>query len=549
MGDRFGWASRQPWLRWVLALAIGLGIVLRFGHLDRKVYWGDEVFSSFRVAGYTLADVTDRVFDNQPRTIAELQAQFQQPHPARTMIDTVRSLAQDDPQHPPLYYLLARWWEQGAGRLGLPNTVGLRRWLAALLSLVAIPAAGGLAARLFASPLAGWIAAAIVAVSPFQVLYAQEVREYGLWSGLLALGGWLLARALQQNRPRDWLGWAIGLTLLLYTHLFSVVVAGGYGLAALWWLWRSRAGRSAWIGLLVSSGAAGLAFLPWAIATLQNLATISRTNGFTAQPLSLGVLLQNWWLNLARPFIDWEPTGQILANPIAAQGAIALVALLVAVSGWHLISRASPLARSLLLGLMGSQAVMLVLLDLSQGGFRSAIVRYLGPCYLGLQVMVAGYLARSNSADPKRLSWVGIGALALVLVGSVGSSGAIAQSPTWWSKQGSYAIAEVAQAIQKQPAPWIAAQDAMPRVFSLSYQLPPETVVQFLRMGAVPTVPGDRDLILFRPNAALRQQMTAAGYSLDRLIQTGSIYPYLPPLDQQAQIWLDRVSRQSKLAP
>jgi uncharacterized membrane protein len=163
MGDRFGWASLQPWLRWVLALAIGLGIVLRFGHLDRKVYWGDEVFSSFRVAGYTLAEVTDRVFDNQPRTIADLQAQFQQPNSARSVIDTVRSLAQDDPQHPPLYYLLARWWEEIAGGLGLQNTVGLRRLLTALLSLLAIPAAGGLAAQLLGGSLAGWIAAAIAA--------------------------------------------------------------------------------------------------------------------------------------------------------------------------------------------------------------------------------------------------------------------------------------------------------------------------------------------------------------------------------------------------
>ncbi|TAD79422.1 MAG: hypothetical protein EA001_04000 [Oscillatoriales cyanobacterium] len=548
MGDRVGWSGRQPWLRWALALAIGLGVVLRFGHLDRQVYWGDEVFSSFRVAGYTLAEVTDRLYDNQPRTVVELQAQFQQPNPARSVIDTVRSLAQDDPQHPPLYYLLARWWEELAGGLGLPNTVGLRRLLTALLSLLAIPAAGALAAQLFGSSLAGWIAAAIAALSPFNLLYAQEVREYGLWSGLLALAGWLLARALQRNRPRDWALWAIGLTLLLYTHLFSVVVTGGYGLAALWWLWRSRAGRSAWLGLWISSGAAGLAFLPWAIATLQNLATISRTNGFTAQPVAFGVLLQNWWLNLARPFIDGEPTGQILANPIAAQGSIALVAVLVAVSGWNLITRESPLARSLLLGLMGSQGAMLVLLDLSQGGFRSAIIRYLGPCYLGLQVMVAGSLARSLRLNPGQSPrpWIGVGALLLVLLGSVGSSLTIAQSPTWWSKQGSYAIGAVAQAIAVQPAPWIAAQDAMPRVFSLSYQLPPETMVQFLRPGTMPTIPADRDLILFRPNDTLRQQLTQAGYRLDQLFQTGSIYPYLPPLDQQAQIWLDRVSRQPK---
>ncbi|HEY9689562.1 MAG TPA: glycosyltransferase family 39 protein [Coleofasciculaceae cyanobacterium] len=549
-------------LTWVLALLIGVGIVLRFSHLDAKVYWGDEVFTSFRIAGYTLEEVTTDLLDQRPRTVAELQSTYQEPNEARSLVDTVRSLAQDDPQHPPLYYLLDRGWEQLLG-----SSLAMRRGWAAICSLLLIPAAAGLAVELFRSRLAGWLAGAIVSLSPFHLLYAQEVREYGLWAGMIALAGWMLARALQRGSVLTWSAWAVSLTLMLYTHLFSVIVAAGYVGAASYYLWRSPAPAAPgdqslnpapgtdpkhWFCFLVSTGLAGVAFLPWIIATLQNLGTISRTNGFTAQAIALPTLLHNWWLNLARPFADWEPTGQVLANPIAANGAIGLIALLLAASLWDLARHRSLLARSLLWGLMGSQAITLVLLDLSQGGFRSAIVRYLVPCYLGLQLAVVGYLVRlhhqarsQNSPSQARTAW-GLGLALLIAAGS--SCVVIAPATTWWSKQGSYAIGELAATIQPFDAPWIVAHDAFPRMFSLSYQLNSRTIMQFIREDDPFNVPPSRDFLLFRGSAKVRDRLRAENWRVDRRYQTSTIYPYLPPLDRQAQLWLD-AAHQDQLIP
>jgi len=553
------------WLIWVLALLIGFGIVLRFSYLDAKVYWGDEVFTSFRIAGYTLEEVTTELLDQRPRTVAELQSTYQEPNEARSLFDTVRSLALDDPQHPPLYYLLDRGWEQLLG-----SSLAMRRGWAAICSLLLIPAAAGLAMELFRSRLAGWLAGAIVSLSPFHLLYAQEVREYGLWAGTIALAGWMLARALRRGTVLTWSAWALSLTLMLYTHLFSVIVAAGYVAAASYYLWRSPLPATAapeidhplqdttpaspkhWFYFLVSTGLAGVAFLPWIIATLQNLATISRTNGFTGQAIALPILLHNWWLNLARPFADWEPTGQVLANPIAANGAIGLIALLLAASLTDLARRQSLLARSLLWGLMGSQAITLVLLDVSQGGFRSAIIRYLVPCYLGLQLAVVGYLTRlhhqarsQQRPNLARIAW-GVG-LALMIAG-VSSCVVITPASTWWNKQGSYAIGELAAAIQPFDAPWIVAHDAFPRMFSLSYQLDSRAIMQFTREDAQVNVPPSHDFLLFRGSSTVLDRLRATNWRLDRRYQTSRIYPYLPPLDRQAQLWLDAI-HQDQLIP
>lgn len=557
--------DRNPadrWLVWVLALLIGVGVVLRFSYLDAKVYWGDEVFTSFRIAGYTLEEVTTELLDQRPRTVAELQSTYQEPNEARSILDTVRSLAQDDPQHPPLYYVLDRGWEQLLG-----SSLALRRGWAALCSLLLIPAAAGLAVALFGSRLAGWLAGAIVALSPFHLLYAQEVREYGLWAGMIALTGWMLVRALRRGTVLNWGAWTVSLTLMLYTHLFSVIVAAGYGAAALYYLWRlpatatgaprepiaPAAGPKHWFCFLVSTGLAGVAFLPWIIATLQNLATISRTNGFTAQAIAFPVLLHNWWLNLARSFADWEPTGQVLANPIAANGVIGLIAVLLALSLWDLARHRSLMARSLLWGMMGSQAIALVLLDLSQGGFRSAIVRYLAPCYLGLQLAVVGYLVRLHQqaraqGKPNQIRWVwGLGLAVLMAAGS--SCVAIAPATTWWSKQGSYAIGEMAAVIEDVDTPWILAHDAFPRMFSLSYQLDSRAIMQFVRVNDQFTVPSSHNLLIFRGDPSVRDRLLAENWRLDRRYQTGTIYPYLPPLDRQAQLWLDAAHQDRPIIP
>ena len=65
-------------------------------------------------------------------------------------------------------------------------------------------------------------AAFLYAISPYQVRYAQELRNYTLWTVLGLAGLYFLVMAMRENRARYWAGLAAAETLMLYAHFFSV---------------------------------------------------------------------------------------------------------------------------------------------------------------------------------------------------------------------------------------------------------------------------------------------------------------------------------------
>lgn len=166
--------------------------------------------------------------------------------------------------HPPLYYLLLHAWMGAAGR-----SVFAMRALSAMGGVLLVAAIGALAGRWFGRQAGLW-AMALMAVHPFAVYYAQEVRMYtllGLWAALHTLFWWTWLR-----RPRPRVALALLLTGLAgwYTHYVFpavpaahfLVTAGGVGRRRrlrrlLRWL-----GLQAWIGLL---------FLPWAPVAIEQL--------------------------------------------------------------------------------------------------------------------------------------------------------------------------------------------------------------------------------------------------------------------------------------
>ncbi len=102
------------WLKWLLVFLLALGVVFRFVNLNHKVYWHDETYISLRAAGYTRGEIDDELFQNRVINSSELQ-KFQRIKPGSTPLDTLRSLAVEDPQHPPLYFLMTRFWMQALG--------------------------------------------------------------------------------------------------------------------------------------------------------------------------------------------------------------------------------------------------------------------------------------------------------------------------------------------------------------------------------------------------------------------------------------------------
>ncbi len=158
---------------------VALGAVLRFGTLDARSYWLDEV-----------------------DTVGLLQEGF---------VGMLSRLA--EPGGGGLVYFFVAWpWAQVFGS----SEVALRS-LSALFGTATVPVAYW-ATRELASRRAGVIAAALAATAPLLVWQSQEVRPYAL---LVLLGGVSFALFLRARRAPDGgapAAWAVASVLLVATN-------------------------------------------------------------------------------------------------------------------------------------------------------------------------------------------------------------------------------------------------------------------------------------------------------------------------------------------
>jgi len=185
-------------IRRLLILSLLLfGIYVRFANLGQKVYTVDEVRGLLRASGITSQEFVETFYNGQPIASSELQ-KYQTANANRPLSDALSALA-NNPEHPPLYYLLMRF------SLQLLHTAVASRWLTVGFSLLLLPAVYWLCQLLFASaPISsaaiGWSTIALITVSPFHVLLAQEARQYSIWALLPILSSAFLLKALQINR-------------------------------------------------------------------------------------------------------------------------------------------------------------------------------------------------------------------------------------------------------------------------------------------------------------------------------------------------------------
>lgn len=194
---KVSWKLSPKWLRILIIAVLVIGIFFRFANLDRKFYWIDETYTSLRISGYTEAELLKQISYQQIISPSDLQ-KYQQLNSEKTLTDTLNSLTIEDPQHPQLYYILARFWAQGFG-----SSVTAMRSLPAVISLLVFPCIYWLAWELFDSSIVAWIAIALAAISPYNVLFAQEARQYSLWTVTTILSSATLLRAMRPTETQN----------------------------------------------------------------------------------------------------------------------------------------------------------------------------------------------------------------------------------------------------------------------------------------------------------------------------------------------------------
>ncbi len=155
---------------------------------------------------------------------------------------------------PPLYSLLLHFW-----MLGSQDEFWLR-YLSLVLSLIGILGSMALVRKLL-GPLAALMAGLLLAVSPPDIRYAQELGQYALMAALLPWNLLFLDFAHGGRGRSWWTLWSITAVLLCYTHYGAGIIVLATALMTLLASLRSRRGAAARTEAL-SAFAACLLVLP-----------------------------------------------------------------------------------------------------------------------------------------------------------------------------------------------------------------------------------------------------------------------------------------------
>ena len=165
---------------------------------------------------------------------------------------------------PALYPLLLHFW------MGVSHADAWVRLLSAIFGVLAVLVVGLVGCRAFGWR-AGVAAAAVMAIAPAHVEYAQYVRSYSLFTLLVAVHVWLVIDWMDDRVPLT-AGRAAVFVLvtvaLFYTHYLSLLLLPAEGLFVLVRGWQARTRLLAWTAAVC---AAGVLFVPGLPLLLHNV--------------------------------------------------------------------------------------------------------------------------------------------------------------------------------------------------------------------------------------------------------------------------------------
>jgi uncharacterized membrane protein len=505
-------------LRFLIIILLGVGIFFRFVNLDRKNYSGDEVVTALRISGYTFSEMQQQLFNSHVISPEDLQ-KYQSPNLEKSAIDTIKGLALEESQVVPLYFVMVRFW---AGLFG--NSLAVMRSLSAFISVLAFPCLYWLCQELFESSLTGWVAIALIAISPVHLLYAQDARPYSLWILITILSSAVLLRTLRVKTKTSWSFYGATVTLGLYTQLFFALVAIGHGIyvAA---IERFRLSKTLTSYLLASF--AGLStFIPWLLVIILNPPsdTVSWTNVKTTF-LSSAI---RWTGLVSRTFLDLNISpADSFFRMVTLSPLILILFSLIIYSLYFLCYRTPKRIWLFILTLIGVTGLTLMLPDLILGK-RLGTTRYILPCLLGIQLAVAYLLTSQTTSLSANLQlkklWK-IVTVMLVLAGVL-SCTLFSQAEYWWNNNptGSKLNSEIANIVNQTNHPLIISDNENPiPIQNLGHLLKPKVRLQLMVKSNIPQITdGYNDVFLYNPSESLRAELGRVYKSEIKLIlETG----------------------------
>ena len=488
-------------LRFCLTTILILGIFFRFVNIEKKLYWYDETHTSMRIAGYTPQEIRSNLYTGSLISPLDIQ-KYQRLNSERSLIDTVNALAVYEPQHPPLYYAMARLWAQCFG-----DSVAAIRSLSAFISLLTFPCIYWLCLELFSSPLVGWLGMGLIAVSPFHVLYAQEARQYSLWTVTILLSSATLLQAIRVKTKLSWGIYAIALALGLYTFPLTIFVVTGHAIYVCI-NERFRLSKTSIAYLLASLGAI-IAFIPWLWLIITRFERFEKTTGWVTNKKGVLFLFKEFFSRMSRLFVDFNRFDEeIKSIYLIAWLLMALIVLIVSVYSAYFLYQNKPKKWFFVVLLIAVTPLGLLIPDLVTGGIRVTVSRYVIPCYLAIHLSVA-YLLASNIASSvdrkKQHIWR---LLTIVLLSAGLLSCGVSSQAEFWNIKGSEDSRPLAAIVNQADNPLVISDASVGTVMELSYLLDPKVRLQLVvKSNNIPSIPanGFSDVFLYRGSKGLRQ--------------------------------------------
>ncbi len=460
-------------------MAIVLGIFFRFEHLDKKLIWHDEVGTRLFSAGLQVDNWSSVLYTGQVLDV-DLVRSIHHTH-QKDALAILKGLAQDDPHHPPLYYFLAGIWGRTFG-----DDISTLRLLSVLFSLLMFPAIFWFCRELFRSERIAWTATALIAVSPFFVLYAQEAREYTLWFVLILFSNAALLRAIrltelvQGSVTSGRIFWAWTLctfftALALYTSLATATVILSQ---AVFILFREKFQiNKITVMSAVALSLGVILFSPWAFALALRWEAFQISMAWSKMIIiPNSSLLSILALNVSRTILDFWPDYQGTTSFVA----VGLASILVITAIVFLILRAPFKTGALVLFLIIAPISFVLLPDLLFGGIRSVSARYIAPSLIGVIITLSYLLGADFEGGKLRTQ----NAVFFILIG-VGFASCFLNSKqnVVWTKGISFILPQVATIINESKSPLVVGNKERHHpgnLIALSYLLKEETKMQFL---------------------------------------------------------------------
>lgn len=481
-----------------LILVITLGIVFRFNNFALKPLWLDEGFTILRASGHSYNKEGNQFYNPVQITTANEILKLQRiDNPDAKISDTISGLALEEPQHPPFYFLINRFWGQVFGF----DTFSMRL-LPVICGMLGIPALYWLCRELSTSPLMALLAVSFYSVSPIFIRYSQEIRQYSLLLSLAILSSASLLKAIRKPTFANWSIYSLLTSLSFYTQPISILTA--FGQAIYFVLFQKFKLNRNIIFFTISGSLATLIFLPWLLIINNNYGAVSGTTSWMGKQTAFSEIYKYWSVGLSRTFLGLHFNDYEFAYILAP-----ILFSVILFLFYYLIRFGYRELGVFVVSLSGASFLPFLIKDLMDSGVRTTKPRFFLPCYLGIYLALSFFLTHKIQFGKRKAFWSS--ATSLILIITLTFSGLNTQAITWWGWSEHDAV--FSRMIKQAENPLVISNQPMNQLVPFAHQLLPHTkmlVIKKTNSLDSFTIPDNfSDIFLYLPSKELIETLKA----------------------------------------